>query len=46
MQEWEVKKLLRTIDEDIPSDEQDNPHDGQDNDVHKGPLTRARAQLL
>jgi len=33
-------------DEDIPSDEQDSPHDGQDNDVYKGPLTRARAQLL
>ncbi|XP_039855422.1 uncharacterized protein LOC120713552 [Panicum virgatum] len=33
-------------DEDIPSDEQDNPHDGQDDDVYKGSLTRARAQLL
>jgi hypothetical protein len=29
-------------DEDIPNDEQDSPHDGQ----YKGPLTRARAQLL
>ena len=33
-------------DEDIQSDEQDSPHDGQDNDVYKGPFTRARAQLL
>ena len=33
-------------DEDIPSDEQDSLHDGQDNDVYKGLLTRARAQLL
>ena len=35
----------RSPDEDIPNDEQDSPHDGQDNDVYKGPLTRARALL-
>ena len=33
-------------DEGITHDVQDNPHDVQDNDVYKGPLTRARAQLL
>ena len=34
------------INENIPNDVQDNPHDVQDNDVCKGSLTRARAQLL
>ena len=33
-------------DEGIPNDVQDTPHHGQDNNVYKGPLTRARAQLL
>ena len=33
-------------DEGITHDVQDNPHDVQDNDVYKGPLNRARAQLL
>ena len=33
-------------DEHIPNDVQDSPHDVQDNDVCKGPLTRARVQLL
>ena len=33
-------------DEHIPNDVQDSPHDVQDNDVCKGLLTRARAQLL
>ena len=32
--------------ENIQNDVQDNPHDVQDNDVCKGSLTRARAQLL
>ena len=33
-------------DEDITNDVQDSPHNVQDNDVCKRPLTRARAQLL
>ena len=33
-------------DEDITNDVQDSPHNVQDNDVCKIPLTRARAQLL
>ena len=33
-------------DEDIPTDVQDSPHNVQDNDVCKRPLTRAKAQLL
>ena len=41
-----VTHLVTPHDEDILNDKQDSPHDGQDNDVYKGPLTRARAQLL
>ena len=33
-------------DEDMPNNVQYIPHDVQDNDVYKGLLTRARAQLL
>ena len=47
MEETSPRAVAMAVgDEDIPNDEHDSPHDGQNNDVYKGPLTRARAQLL
>ena len=47
MEETSPRAVAMAVgDEDIPNDEHDNPHDGQDNDVYKEPLTQARVQLL
>ena len=47
MEETSPRAVAMAVgDEDIPNDEHDNPHDGQDNDVYKELLTQARVQLL